>query len=357
MKDKISWNSNFLLLMILVICVFMATCANSEENKQKTQLPAVGDNQAPSTLPAGNTKPAKVSKTKTADIAVSVNGHILKKSTLEKELTERMNTFENKISVDKIKEMRENMKKQMVEEFIMRSLISDEVKKRKIEITDKEMQNTLDQIKTNLPPDKNLETFMKENKITKKEIALSIKLKKMVAQDLGTKGKPSQKEISKFYEDNKDKFIVPENINVRHILIAFKEGDDDKIKAEKKKKIEDLRKQILEGADFAEVAANNSDCPSKERGGNLGQIRRDQTVKPFEDAAFSQERNVVGPVVTTDFGYHIIQVLEHNQPKEISLDDMKEKIANHLEQQKQTETFNALLKKLEENAKIVQYEN
>ena len=133
--------------------------------------------------------------------------------------------------------------------------------------------------------------------------------------ETGDKAKPTQKEISKFYNDNRDKFIDPESVHVRHILVAIKKGDNDKVKAEKKEKIENLRKQLLNGGDFAEVARKNSDCPSKEEGGDLNFIRRGQTVKPFEDAAFSQEKNVIGPVITTEYGYHIIQVLDRKPAK------------------------------------------
>ena len=179
----------------------------------------------------------------------------------------------------------------------------------------------------------------------------------MVQQDLGKKAKPSQKEISKFYDENKDKFITPENAHVRHILIAFAEGDDDKVKAEKKAKIENLRQQVVGGADFAEIARKNSDCPSKENGGDLGLIKRGQTVQLFEDAVFAQEINAVGPIVTTEYGYHIIQVLERNLEKTVALEEVKSKISSYLEDQKQTEAFNALFKKLRESAKIISYEN
>lgn len=357
MKNSNNKNNIISFIIILVAFVFVAGCGNSEEKKKNAQSPAVGSNQVRQAVPAGNAVPVTVGKEETADIAVSVNGHSLKKSALEKDLKERMNSFKNKIPAEKVKEVRENMKKQMVDEFIMRTLMSEEVEKRKIAATDKEIKNATDQIKANIPPDKKLETFMKENKITREDIVLSIKVKKMVIQYLGKKAKPSQNEIGKFYDENKDKFMIPENVHVRHILVAFKEGDDDNVKAEKKKKIEDLHKQIMGGADFAEVAGKNSDCPSKEKGGDLGQIQRGQTVKPFEDAAFSQENNAVGPVVATDYGYHIIQVLEHNQQKTTALADVREKISYYLEQQKQTESFNALLKKLREKAKIIHYEN
>jgi peptidyl-prolyl cis-trans isomerase C len=359
MKNSISRNDNLLLIIILLVFTFVLSCGNSEEKKKNTQAPSAAVNKVQPAAPAVNAAPvvnetpAAVNKPETEDIAVSVDGHILKKAALAKDLKERLNAFGDKIPPGKMKEVRSTVKKQIVDEFIVRTLMAAEIEKRKIEATDKEIKDIINQIKVTLPADKKLDAFMKENKITREDIALGVKVKKMVSQDLGKKGKLSQKEISKFYDDNKAKFIIPESAHVRHILIAFKEGDDDKIKAEKKATIENLRKQIVDGADFAEVAGKNSDCPSKERGGDLGEIQKGQTVKPFEDAAFSQEKNAVGPVVATDFGYHIIQVLEHKQQTTTPLADIQEKIASYLEQQRETESFNALLKKLRANAKII----
>ena len=373
MKNRI--NKNWSLILIIIVFAVMAGCGNSEEKKKTAQNPAAdtnqvqsaapasgvpqaGTNQIQSATPATSVPPAAVAKQSAADdIAVSVDGSILKKSEVEKGVKEKLNTLKDKIPADKIKEVQANIKKQIVDGFILRTLMSNEAEKRKIEAPDKEVKMAIDQIKASLPPDKKLETFMKENNISREFIILGIKVKKMVQQDLGKKAKPSQKEISKFYDENKDKFITPENAHVRHILIAFAEGDDDKVKAEKKAKIENLRQQVIGGADFAEIARKNSDCPSKENGGDLGSIKKGQTVQLFEDAVFSQEINAVGPVVTTEYGYHIIQVLERNLEKTVALEEVKSKISSYLENQKQTEAFSALFKKLRESAKIISYEN
>ncbi len=79
-------------------------------------------------------------------------------------------------------------------------------------------------------------------------------------------------------------------------------------------------------------------------------------VKPFEDAAFSQKKGEIGPVVETDFGYHVIQVLEKNSPKTLKLDaETKEKITAFLTQQKQQQAFDSLIKGLRDKARIVYY--
>ena len=62
-------------------------------------------------------------------------------------------------------------------------------------------------------------------------------------------------------------------------------------------------------------------------------------MKPFEDAAFSQEKNVIGPVITTEYGYHIIQVMDRKPPKTIALDEVKDKISAYLEQTKTIKCF------------------
>ena len=351
MKNKIyiSW------IAIFILIIFVSGCGKDEEVKETpATTDEINQTQAPSEKPA---EPAK--QAPAGDIAVSVDGKALKKAQLEKEIKAVMNTHKDKIPKGQKKEIQVNIKTQLVENFIIRTILDAEIEKRNIQATEKEINEAIEKIKASIPPDKKLEDFLKSNKVTmekfKNSLASDIKVKKIVMMELGNKAKPTEKEIKKFYNDNSDKFTIPENVHVRHILLTINEKDDDKIKSEKKEKIENLRKQIIGGADFAEVAAKNSDCPSKQNGGDLGAIRKGQTVKPFEDAAFSQEKNVIGPVITTDYGYHIIQVLEHNPSKKITLEEVEEKISNYLEQQKQNDAFAALMKKLRANAKIVIY--
>lgn len=86
--------------------------------------------------------------------------------------------------------------------------------------------------------------------------------------------------------------------HARHILVPSQEKADD------------LKKQIEEGADFAQLAKDNSSCPSSRRGGDLGEFGRGQMVPEFDRAVFEGEvGNVLGPV-KTQFGYHLIEVTE-----------------------------------------------
>ena len=79
-----------------------------------------------------------------------------------------------------------------------------------------------------------------------------------------------------------------------------------------KAKIDAIRTRLLAGEDFATLAAENSDCPSGQRGGDLGSFGKGMMVPEFEKAAYEQEVGVIGEVVKTNFGYHIVKVTERD---------------------------------------------
>ena len=361
---KILMKSVLTIMLVMLIATTFG-CGKKEEaskaSPQQTQQQAQQKTQgeSPLGLDQAVVAPAIIEPQKVGpkDVVVSVDGVVLKKDELAKNVTAKMNLYKDKIPANKKNEVQAGVKKQLVEEFVMRTILNNETNKKKIVATDKEVQAAINQIKANIPPEKKVEDFLKENSISKADIALGIKIKKLVEMEAGKKTIPTQKEISKFFTDNKEKFTTPETVHVRHILVTIDAKDDEKTKAEKKAKIANLRKQVVDGAAFAEVAKNNSDCPSKDNGGDLGEIKRGQTVKPFEDAAFAQEINAIGPVVTTEYGHHIIQVLGRNPGKIVKLEEVKDQIALYLEQQKQAEAFSQMTAKLRKNAVIMFYEN
>ena len=139
---------------------------------------------------------------------------------------------------------------------------------------------------------------------------------------------PKDADLRRLYESDKDRFRTGERVKARHILLntTGKSADEEvKIKA----KAEDLLKQIKAKGDFAALAKKNSEDPgSAPKGGDLDWIVRGQTVKPFEDAAFTLKPGEVSGLIKTEYGYHIIQVQEHEQAHLKSFDDVKSVLAD-----------------------------
>jgi peptidyl-prolyl cis-trans isomerase C len=282
----------------------------------------------------------------------------LTRAQLDLEVKKKMQEMQGKIPADKITQATAAIRKQLVDDFIVRTLLLNEVNRRKIVATDKEIADAMNAMKENIPPGTTLEEFMKKNGVSseqlRQEITLGIRINKLVNTTKTAKAIPSEKEIQEFYKGNKEKFKTPESVHARHILVAKTAGEEEKAKTAKREKAENLRKQLLAGADFAAVAKENSDCPSKNQGGDLGTFTKGQMVKPFETAAFSQKKNEIGPVVETDFGYHIIQVIDHQPSKTQTLDkETKLKISAFLQQKKKYDAFNEIMQGLKAKAHIV----
>ena len=84
--------------------------------------------------------------------------------------------------------------------------------------------------------------------------------------------------------------------SARHILV------------DSESQCQDLKKQIEDGADFAEVAREHSSCPSGQKGGALGEFGPGQMVKEFDEVVFSADLNTVQGPVKTQFGYHLLEI-------------------------------------------------
>mgnify|MGYP000635277880 FL=1 len=182
----------------------------------------------------------------------------------------------------------------------------------------------------------------------REQVRLGIRVRKLFDEVSADAGNVSESEIDDFIATQGDKVNMPETVRARHILIATSPEDDDTTREAKKKKAEETRQKLLDGADFAQMAAECSDCPSKQRGGDLGTFSRDRMVKPFSDAAFAQKVNEIGPVVETSFGYHIIQVTEHHEAGPVP----REKIAEALKAQKKDRFLREWLEGLKSKATI-----
>ncbi|MFW5921410.1 MAG: peptidylprolyl isomerase [Polyangiales bacterium] len=103
---------------------------------------------------------------------------------------------------------------------------------------------------------------------------------------------------------------MADEVRASHILLMYKGSERSsatRSKAEAEQQVQQLKAQIDQGADFAELARTHSDCPSSQSGGDLGSFSRGMMVGPFEDAAFGLQVGQTSDVVETPFGFHVIQ--------------------------------------------------
>ncbi|MBU1162770.1 MAG: SurA N-terminal domain-containing protein [Proteobacteria bacterium] len=140
----------------------------------------------------------------------------------------------------------------------------------------------------------------------------------------------TDEDIHDHYENNIEKFKTEKTIKAQHILIKLDPMSDPETVEKKRKSALDILKLAREGMDFAELAKQYSECPSKVEGGYLGEFNKNAMVKPFAEKAFQMKAGEISEPVRTRHGWHIIKVEKINEETVISLKAAEDKIRNKL---------------------------
>ena len=136
-----------------------------------------------------------------------------------------------------------------------------------------------------------------------------------------------QADIQRYYNDNSQQYTTPERVRASHILLNTGGKDEAAVR----KQAEELLAKIKAGANFAELAKKYSEDPgSKEKGGDLDFFPRGQMVPEFEQAAFSLQPGQVSDLVKTQYGFHIIKVVEKQAGSTQTLDQVRAQIQQTL---------------------------
>jgi len=250
----------------------------------------------------------------------------------------------------------------ITQNLITRQLLEEQAKQANIQVTPEELKAEMTTQLSNLNPPRTIEEYKKavegqggDFDGIQKMLTDRLKYHKLFESKFAAAAKATEADAKKFYEENTKDFQVPEQVRASHILIRPLDPNTDpnQAKAQAKAKAEDLLKKVKGGADFAAVATESSDCPSKAQGGDLGLFTRDKMVKSFADAAFAMKVGEISDLVESPFGYHIIKVTEHHDPNQTTFEKAKTDIISQLTDQKMQESVDKYVKSLRESAKIV----
>jgi peptidyl-prolyl cis-trans isomerase D len=152
-------------------------------------------------------------------------------------------------------------------------------------------------------------------------------------EQLRTRVNVTDDEIRAAYNDHLDRYKIEDRAHVAHILFKTVGKTDAEVE-EIRKKAEDVLKKAKGGANFADLAKQYSEDTSKDKGGDLDWIVRGQTVPEFEKVAFSLPKGAISDVVKTQYGFHIIKVIDRQTARTQTLDEVRPAIVTALQQDK-----------------------
>ena len=211
--------------------------------------------------------------------------------------------------------MLKDRKKDVLEDMVLEILFYNEAKKRGLQ-NDKEVKEMLE------------------------EAQKKIMVAKLVKDEIENKVSVSDKEVESYYNAHKEEFNIPERWKASHILLKTEE--------EAKAVLADL----AQGKSFEDEAKDKSQDTSAKKGGDLGYFAKGQMIPEFEEAVSKLEVGQTSGVVKSQFGYHVIKLIDKKPPQAQELKDVSEKIKNELLMTKRRDAFDKIVAGLKAGTKV-----
>jgi peptidyl-prolyl cis-trans isomerase C len=217
-------------------------------------------------------------------------------------------------------------------------VIKDQVRQQNITVDKALVDQQVQQLSKRYSSQEAFEKELSAQGVTESELRMSIEqsiaLQQVIDRAIQNLPQSTDVEIEKFYNDNPDKFSLPERVRAAHILLRADRQNTETQKAEIGKRLETIRADIeAKTISFAEAAAKYSqDTVTAAKGGDLGMLIRGRLPKPIEDAAFSIKPGTLSQVIETPVGYHIVQSLELKPAGKATLEESKSSIKQYLDQ-------------------------
>ncbi|MFW5783021.1 MAG: peptidylprolyl isomerase [Spirochaetota bacterium] len=250
----------------------------------------------------------------------------------------------------------ETLRADVLDQLIAEELLYQEAQDQGIALEEGEVDSQIQQMRAQFDSDEGWQQALETNGVTEEELREQIGRNALIQQLISTAvpepGEVTEDEIQDFYDENPEFFEQGEQISARHILIDTQELESEAEIEDARQRAEDVRQELIDGADFATVAQERSEGPSATRGGDLGTFGRGQMVPAFEEAAFALEEDEISQVVESEFGFHVIQVTEKMESGLAPVDQVSQSIRQYLGQQKQADALDGYVEELREEADV-----
>jgi peptidyl-prolyl cis-trans isomerase C len=216
-------------------------------------------------------------------------------------------------------------------------LLKNEAKEKNLVVDKAKVDETFQSLRGKYPNEEAFQKALDAQGLKEADLRNSIETNLLCQQILDVIAKdlppPTDAEVQKFYDENPKYFDAPDQVHAAHIFLRVDQKATPEQKAEIRKKLETIRADIeSKKTTFAEAAIKNSeDKANAPNGGDLGMVKRGDVLKPIEDAVFGAKPGTLTPIVETQYGYHLINVIEVQPAGKLPLATVKPKIVSYLQ--------------------------
>ncbi len=287
-------------------------------------------------------------------IVAKVNGQIITKSQLDAEVESVLEQLGPAPTFEEGQRRRIEMPPQVLERMIDNMLVLQMAAERGLQVP----PQYFEEWKTNVMEEMNLES--EEELVRQMELqGMSMEefrgkweegllVQEVRRIEVDNKISVSEPEIDKYYQEHATEYTEPAKVRIREIVVRFDPDNENQAAQE----MDRLHQDILQGADFAEVARQRSDSSSRDAGGDLGFFEEGELAEALNAAAFSLSPGEVSDVLSLGSAFYLIKVEEKTEQQTLPLDDVRKTIADTIFEQKMQEQSDKYMTELRDHAII-----
>lgn len=292
-----------------------------------------------------------------ANVVATVNGEKITQDELTLQVNTLKESYEKQgidFSGDNGPTLMASLEKDTLDQMIDTRIMLQEAKKLgKLEPQD--IQEKIQPLKVQFPTEEDFKSFLDQVKLTEEEVAYILYLQEETTKDVAP---ASEDDLKKYYDENKETFSQPEQLEVRHILFFVDDGTKglpaQHTDAEAKKMADDVIALLDEGKDFAGLAMEKTEDSSTKAEGGLYTATESSTVTEFYTAASALAvGEYTAEPVKTDYGYHVIKLEKIIPATQESFEQVKASLSEQLTDQAKQERFNQIMQEARDKAVIV----
>ncbi len=280
-------------------------------------------------------------------VAAVVNGDVIYTTELASEANALAQQYGVNLSSKTGEKQRAEISRAVLDQLIEQRLIMQLARGRGAVATETQIDARLQEIKRNFATEDAFADALKQRGLSVQKLRDRLRTDVTVRNlfpKVGTAA-VSDEEVDAYFREHRKEFDRPEQVHARHILLASEaEAKLVAAKLQRGEKFEDLARQF------------STDPGSKQQGGDLGFVNRGATVPEFDRVAFALQSGQTSGIVKSQFGYHIIQVLEHRAAQPTKFDEVRDQIRAQLLSKKQEAAFGEWLKQMKAQANIKRFD-
>jgi peptidyl-prolyl cis-trans isomerase C len=289
-------------------------------------------------------------------VIARVNGQPIYEDQLKPELEKNLSAWKRhgmrKDDTSVVKRLQTKILNQVIGDV----LINQESKKRAVENIEEKVDQRIKELEAKHGAGQGMERYLKIRGITLDDLRESLKGRVRVDEYLKEQGvlEPEipESRIREMYDADPGSFSREETARVSHILIAVDAAAGPEEKDRLRQQAEQIRKEILAGKDFAEMAKAHSACRSASAGGDLGRIKKGFMPAEFDAAAFSLAPDAVSDVVETRFGFHIIKLVDKSPAGVVPYEQMRDFLKKYLQEEESKKRLESHIAELRQRSEI-----